>query len=319
VRDGKHGRSRRRDTHSIQMPKYAVQPQWRQRRAAIGKKNAFEAEMLDESELVVDTYQPVKPAVLSPPSSPISVAISSLDFVMPEMKPLPGAWTVVGKGGKPMKLEAKMYDEPEQKAPKKKKKKKRAQPRADEDASSLADMAEAPSSSTCVHRLDRMMQQRYKEVANGKNAKYWAGYQQAKHLKAVARDALLAEFADNGMLVDGPNLLGLVRTPDPITRRNNKADSHQDKTRRQRRKASAAARCYSHEVSGDEMPTEPPHVQQQDKPTPPAVGEGVRAPRAGKMPGKMPKEVAEAEPSTSSPCDKGWSTVKTKASQCLIA
>jgi len=300
------------------MPKYAVQPQWRQRRAAIGKKNAFEVEMLDESELVVDTYQPVKPTV-NLPSSPISVAASALDLSgMPEMVLLPGAWTVVGKGGRPMK--AKMYDEPEQKAAKKKKKKKkRPHTSPDEDPdedSSLADIAEAPSSSKCVHRLDCMMQQRYKEVAKGKNVTYWVNYQRVKHLKAVARDALLAEFASNGMLVDETEeeALAKICAPDHLTRRNNKADSHGEKIRRQRRKASAAARCFSHEASGDEMPTE----QSCDKPTPP-VSEGAKAPVASKMPGKMPKEMAEADPSTSPRRDRGWSEVTRKAKQCIIA
>jgi len=296
------------------MPKYAVQPQWRQRRAAIGKKNAFEVEMLDESELVFDTYQPAKPA-MNLPSSPISVAASALDLSgMPEMISLPGAWTVVGKGGRPMK--AKMYDEPEQKAAKKKKKKKKRAHTHPDDASSLADIAEAPSSSKCVHRLDCMMQQRYEEVAKGKNAKYWVSYQRVKHLKTIARDALLAEFASNGMLVDEmeEEALAKICAPDPITRRNNKADSHGEKIRRQRRKASAAARCYSHEASGDEMPTEQPC----DKPTPP-VRDWAKAPMARKMPGKMPKEMAEAEPSTSPRRDRGWSEVKRKAKQCIIA
>merc|ERR1712146_724921 len=73
---------------------------------AIGRKGGFEAEMIFESEAVVVKSKPVAP------NSP--VRIDSI-FDMPEIKPivLPGAWTTVGKGGRPLRGEQKMYDEPQ--------------------------------------------------------------------------------------------------------------------------------------------------------------------------------------------------------------
>ena len=86
--------------------------QHRMRAAAIGKKSGLESAMLMESEIVVSTKVKQRNAD-DIPASPISIA-STFDLnAMPAMKalpgaleiikPLPGAWMVVGKGGRPRK------------------------------------------------------------------------------------------------------------------------------------------------------------------------------------------------------------------------
>ena len=91
--------------------------QHRIRTAAIGKKGSLEAAMLTESELVVDTKTNQR-NVDGISGSPISVAstfdlnavpgMKSLPGAFESIKPLPGAWIVVGKGGRPLK-DAAMY------------------------------------------------------------------------------------------------------------------------------------------------------------------------------------------------------------------
>lgn len=229
--------------------KYATQPHWRQRRAAIGKKAGFEAEMLFESELQIEKS---KPDIA--PSSPVSVA-SMLD--MPEIKPivLPGSWTTVGKGGRPVRGEQKMYDEPKRM----KRKRNRRPKQPDElDGGSMAEYEELPSSSSCLVTLSRSMLKHEKAVEAKHQAKHWVKYQREKAMKSLARDALIATLAPQDALGDDAVTEGFGvshAVPPPkkwqLSSRNNRAE----RTRRKVRQAAAAARCYFE--PDDAMPAEP--------------------------------------------------------------
>ena len=218
--------------------KYAMQPQWRQRRAAIGRKGGFEAEMIFESEAVVVKSKPVAP------NSP--VRIDSI-FDMPEIKPivLPGAWTTVGKGGRPLRGEQKMYDEP-QKKKKKKKKTRKSKKAQQDDFSPEADYEEMPSSSDCLVALSRSMLKHEKAVECKHQARHWAKYRQEKAMKMLARDDLIAVLAAKGAFGDVDDTQNLTAAQDGPNRkqwqlnRNDRAE----RTRRKVRLARAAERCY---------------------------------------------------------------------------
>lgn len=215
--------------------KYATQPHWRTRRQAIGRKGGYEAEMVFESEALV-----VKSKPDIPPNSP--VRIDSV-FHMPEIKPLvlPDAWTTVGKGGRPLRGEQKMYDEPQ----KTKKKKTRKAKKADQEAS-LADYEEMPSSSDCLVALSRSLLKHEKAVERKHQVKHWAKYRQEKAMKTLARDDLIAMLAAEGALGDADGTKSLSTSHGgPIPKqwqlnRNNRAE----RTRRKVRLARAAERCY---------------------------------------------------------------------------
>ena len=90
--------------------------------------------------------EPLVPTKMSAiEASPVSIA-SAFNELQPEIQSLvlPGAWTVVGKGGKPLK-NSKTYDPPKKR--KKKTKKARTIKRGDEP---LADMIEMPSGNKII-------------------------------------------------------------------------------------------------------------------------------------------------------------------------
>lgn len=259
------------------MPKHAVQPSWRSRRAAIGKKGELDYELLMDSELTTISIKPGKQrvgeatsptSVASSFSSPTTVATSNFDMV-PEMKPLPGAWVTVGKGGRPVK-ESLMYHEPAKTQVKSKKKRVRARKdRKSEETpldDYLASLEEAPSTSKCLQAIGRSTEQRQKELDRLKESKHWKEYRQAKQLKALARDHLIVALVDGGLLDDVSE--GTVVAPEPPKRRNDKGSSHGAKCRRKARLAAAAARCYSVEMGEDE-----PLVEMPIKSQPAAVAE----------------------------------------------
>lgn len=209
---------------------------WRQRRIAMHRKFSMDAELLMEAEPLV----PTKMSAIE--ASPVSIASAFNEF-QPEIQSLvlPGAWTVVGKGGKPLK-NSKTYDPPKKR--KKKKKKARTIKRGDEP---LADMIEMPSSSRCLDEVDRMAIKREKTTSHGRDAKHWARYRQAKQEKIFALDALTAALGDNGMFGDSiePGMIERPHSmPKSMKQRNNKKNSHAEKTRRANRLASQASRCY---------------------------------------------------------------------------
>jgi len=231
----------------------------RQRLNALGRKGAYESAFLFDDEAVdYVTAQPLKlkdqPESTTTPSSPVSVA-SFLDAPGAPDAPieiksltLPGAWVVVGKGGKPVKNE-KMYDEPVLKSKGKKKKKKAR--KAVEPEPLLVALEDAGSSSKCLRELERSTSRRHKEMARAKDVKYWAAYQHAKQLRRGALDELVAALSlDDGEGEAAP-LENLPATRD-TTRRDHKANSSKDKARRRARAAAAAVRC---EIWQDDEPS----------------------------------------------------------------
>jgi hypothetical protein len=227
------------------MPKYAVQPQWRSRRAAIGKKCEVDYALLMESELDFSAKKSVEV-----PTSPIS--ITAFDFPsVPEMKPLPGAWVTIGKGGRPVK-ESLMYDEPAKLWGKKKKKRARARKATTSEYDPVVEVLMAledmPSSSKCVHALDRSTMLREKAVLKGKEIKFWRSFNEAKMLKVLARDSLIAALADDGMLGESEAGVEEHRKPKPLKTRHDKGSSRSARMRRKARFAAAAERCYSVEM-----------------------------------------------------------------------
>jgi len=224
------------------MPKYAVQPHWRQRRDAIGRKGAMEAELVMESEIssvIGERTFELSGKQVYDPSSPISVAsgFAAMES-MPEMKPimLPSAWVVVGKGGRPMK-NLKMYEEPK----KKKKKKTRSRKPAPQEDSVFGALHDLPSSSTAYRVHDISTMRHEKEAARGKEVKFWMRYQKGKTTKKLARDALLAVMLSDGVIDDEGG--GVVTPPPSRRRRDVKETRHVKETRRHVRRAAAAARC----------------------------------------------------------------------------
>ena len=208
---------------------------WRQRRNAVGKKLAPEVELLMDAEPLVHKAAHVE-------SSPVSIASAFPEFP-PEMQSfiLPGAWTVVGKGGKPLK-NSKTYDPP--KARKKKKKSRARKADADDLHATLAEM---PSSSKCLNKHERTASKREKKAECGRDARYWSKYRQAKQEKIFALDALTAALGDDGMLGDDiePGMIERpLAVPKTLAQRQNKGDRHAEKVRRRARLASQAAKCY---------------------------------------------------------------------------
>jgi len=232
--------------------------QHRIRAAAIGKKGGLESALLMESEVFTNVKQ--RPVVIDMSASPTTVAstfdlnmmpvISPLPGALEAIKPFPGAWVVVGKGGRPLK-DGMMYDAPSPKQKKKKHKKKNRPhkaPDSDNEFNVLADLAEAPSTSTCERMLRHSTTRRQKEASKQKELKYWAAYRQEKATKTLARDMLIYVLANEGMLGDETDerVLKMV-APESLPRRHDKGSSQWSKLRRQARFASAAARCYSDE------------------------------------------------------------------------
>jgi len=234
------------------MPKYAYGETcvWRSRRAAIGKKGELDFELLMESEFATIEMKPSKPRsnqATSPitvestqvPSSPTSIFSANLIADVPEMKPLPGVWVTVGKGGRPMK--SIMYEDPKKVAPKKKRVRARKSPEEDED--------QYPPVQECSIEPSRRSQRQLREVMRAKEAKLWGRYRQAKELKVVSHQHLLAALADGGMLVDSSDdifvALATAKQSKVLKVRNEKGNSLAAKARRKARNASSAARCYS--------------------------------------------------------------------------
>lgn len=235
------------------MPKYALPMQWRNRRAAIGKKGELESEMLMDSELVI-TAKTKERTVNAVVASPTTIA-STFDFnAMPEMQPLPdsleaamtprpGAWMVVGKGGRTLK-DAVMYDDPMPRVHKKKRNRVRKAP-SDDDSSLLANLVEEPSTSTCEQMMHRSMTRRAKQLGKKMDAKHWAQYRQEKELKVLARDTLIYVLAQGGMLEEVTD--EELSAPEPLKKRHDTRSRRGAKVRREKRLASAASRCYSAE------------------------------------------------------------------------
>jgi len=292
------------------MPVRSVMPAWRQRRVAIGKKGAFEAELLWESELAFDNKPEIAatPSKLdSKPTSPISVA-TVLDV---EIQPLvlPGSWSVVGKGGKPLKQSTKMYDEVvptsiTTRSTKKKHRTRRSQTLIEPEPL-LATIGEAATSS-CLKALDRSTAQHNKKVTRSKEAKFWAAYQQDKQLKREALAGLLAEL---DAPEDEAEMASVHKPRMAMATKDNKANRAKDKARRRARAVSAAARCYMFDTEDESlmllaqpMPTSTPTptpsitseaslIEAMDKTVPEVTVAEVTVPDAWTVVGKRGKPV----------------------------
>lgn len=219
--------------------KYATQPQWRQRRQAIGRKAGLEADMLFDSEPLVAVSKPT----IVPPSSPVTIESSLFD--MAEIKPLllPGSWTTVGKGGRPLRVEQKMYDAPL----KKKRQRERRPKKSEEEEGSLAEYEEMPSSSNCLVTLSMSMLKHQKAVDRKHQAKYWDKHRQERTIMAIARDNLVAELAAEGALDDDEVGTPVLVTSNvgPVPKKWRHSRSHRvERIRRKARLAAAAAQCY---------------------------------------------------------------------------
>merc|ERR1719446_1493922 len=109
------------------------------------------------------------------------------------MKPLPGAWVVVGKGGRPVHANKLMYNEPTEMQKKKRKKRVRApKDQMSEDLSILERLADLECSAPEPSARSVI---KAKCVSKAKEAKHWARYNQAKQLKVLACDTLVAALA----------------------------------------------------------------------------------------------------------------------------
>jgi len=214
---------------------------FRERHFAIGRKGAFETELLFAEDDDVSSLKDEKPKLTSLPGSPISVA-SALD-IPSEIKPiaLPGSWVVVGKGGKALKNE-KMYDEPLKTRTAKKKKQRKRHRKAEASAEPeplVVTLEETPSSSKCLQALGCSSTLRDKQMHRSKAAKYWASYQRAKQLQRSALDKLVAGLTREDELHEAPD----QAEPSSQPMKDNKANSSKDKARRRARSAAAFTRC----------------------------------------------------------------------------
>jgi len=194
---------------------------WRQYRENLARKGGFDAQLVFDSEVMVNTLSKENDFISS---SPVSIASS----LLPEMQPLnlPGAWTVVGKGGRPLKNEPKMYDEPV------KKKKKKARRLVDSELEPTVE--DGPSTSKCLEMLGRSEAQKMKAIARSHDKKYWVRYQQAKQLKREAVEALIAVLESES--TDGDDASDRGKKLRHMT-------LQKKKIRRTARREAAAARC----------------------------------------------------------------------------
>jgi len=224
---------------------------------AILKKTWMDTEMINESEVL--NALPSKQ--VAAPTSPITVASTfGLMEKIPEITPLPGAWIEVGKGGRPVK--SKMYHDPPHKSAKKKR--VRVKKYEETDPAVLA-LGEEPSSSKCMQIFEHASMARKKQVAKSKDIKYWMHYQQEKQFKVYARDLLVAEFADEGLLVEQSSIgpLEKIVAPEPLKRGHDHArKARVANLRRQTRRAAAGARCYTLEIEDEGMPADPSETDQ---------------------------------------------------------
>jgi len=225
------------------MPALAHQRHLRRRQFALGKSAFLEAEFLMEAEPEIMPHLSL-PSKQAPPAgarSPVSVASDIfLPVPMPEIKPmtLPGAWTVIGKGGRPVK-NAKMYDEP------KKKRVRSRKAKQDQDATLEATLEEGPSSSKCLSTLHHSAVRAEKAAVQGKQLKAWKRSKEAKAQRKMARDILLADMLDAGLL--DPDDAPSVPLPPSSSRaagRHHHMGSRSEKKRRSVRQARQAAKCY---------------------------------------------------------------------------
>jgi len=128
----------------------------------------------------------------------------------------------------------------------------------DADPDDEPEEEETSSASKCVLALSRSKKKRDKALLQAKDAKYWHKHQQAKQLKVLMRDMLIADLADAGLLDETEK----VHKPQPLPQRSDKGGSRSAKARRKARFASAAARCYAVEEEDEMAPVQAERSEQ---------------------------------------------------------
>lgn len=191
-----------------------------------------------------------------------------------------------------------MYDEPPKLEGKKKKKRVRARKAPASEYDALIDLEEAPSSSKCMASLSRSSTMHEKAALKGKQLKYWRAYNEAKLLKVLARDTLIAALADGGMLdesEEGGEISMPIRMPEPLKTRHEKGGTRKAMMRRKARFAAAAAKCYAADMSEEEMVEEVP-VEVRTVPSPqPKKGKAAQGKAAEEGWVRLAKAMAETE------------------------
>jgi len=302
------------------MPKYAIAYERRHQREVLGRKGALEAQLLFESESI-----PTKEA----PQSPQSVLTNVIDI---ELKPLtlPGAWVVVGKKGRPAKVEGKMYEEVKAEKKKRKRKSKMSGDEPQEPSDELAAAADLPasvqealeevSSTSGVGRSTRTARHA-KAATRGRSAKEWANYRLAKQEKIAASDALIDALAADGMLEEDGEAMSSKKKPEHSVPRKTDRNSHAQKTRRARRFEAAATRCYLPEEADAELVAGESHATPRTTDTKPQTKQssGVTAPlpEASSQQSIGPS-MSSLEPTPSKQASEATPKKDKKANNCSI-
>lgn len=220
-----------------------VEAQWRRRKQHIVKKGEIESQLLMDSEIVPLANGKAK--VESTPSSPTSIASFFAELPL-EMKPiiLPGAWVVVGKRGKAVKPDMKMYEDP------KKKRRQRKRPKKVEqtDAERFMELEETQLAAGCSRNHDKIMLKHDKDVTHGRQLKHWKRYQKEKMVRRLTHEALMATLFDEDEALGDEGMTSKEKDRHtPKCLRSFDTKDEVQRVRRASRQASAAAKCYEHE------------------------------------------------------------------------
>jgi len=200
--------------------------QWRARKEAIGRKFGMEAP--DEESF--ESTKPKTPAIVDPesPKSIFSVGFEE-EYAMKPMV-LPEAWTLVGKGGKPV---LKYWYAP---IPKVKRKRIRVKhvPEFDDHPLMELEMSRMPAPHVS-HKLHEGSDKARTKIV----LKHWQRVRRAKAEARVAAELHAISLEASDAPVDSKRFENLCKA------RNNKKDSVREKMRRKARFASSAAKCWT--------------------------------------------------------------------------
>ena len=206
----------------------------RDRRNALTRKNFLEASILEESEIVVEKTK------LSMVTSPTSVLSPPPTMVMKPMKLPDAAWTVVGKGGKPLK------QLPTQK------KRKRIRRRVAKAVMPSELLAEGRLSSKALALHHARVDQLQRGKARSLQLKHWLKRRQRVAAARAARDAHI-QFLEAGDEMER-------RDESHKGPRRSREKKRWQAARRQVRRMASAARCLpTSPVISRHLPSSP-HV-----------------------------------------------------------
>jgi hypothetical protein len=187
-----------------------------------------------------------KAKVESTPGSPTSIASSFVELPL-EMKPiiLPGAWVVVGKRGKAVKPDMKMYEDPK----KKKRHRKRARKVDQTEDERFMQLEETRLAVGSSRSHEKVMLKHDKDVTHGRQLKHWKRYQKEKMVSRLTHEALMATlFAEEEPPLDDDGMTSKEKDRHtPKCLRSFGTKHKVQRVRRASRRASAAAKCYVYE------------------------------------------------------------------------